>query len=185
MGEWSDPVYVDQLGIDPDLFFDEDGTVYYTTSYDANGQGAYQSRIDIKSGERLSEVKLIWKGSGGQYPEGPHLYRVGSWYYLMISEGGTEYGHMVTVARSKSPQGPFEGCPHNPILSHRSLLKPVHATGHADWYSHQTAPGGRYSWGSDRLATRCTITLVVKRSRTGKLDVRGLSDDWRQWDYQR
>lgn len=131
-GEWSDPVYVDQLGIDPDLFFDEDGTVYYTTSYDANGQGAYQSRIDIKSGERLSEVKLIWKGSGGQYPEGPHLYRVGSWYYLMISEGGTEYGHMVTVARSKSPQGPFEGCPHNPILSHRSLLKPVHATGHAD-----------------------------------------------------
>jgi alpha-N-arabinofuranosidase len=50
----------------------------------------------------------------------------------MMSEGGTEYGHMVTVARSKRPDGPFESCLNNPILSHRSLLKPIHATGHAD-----------------------------------------------------
>ncbi|WP_150266652.1 glycoside hydrolase family 43 protein [Paenibacillus tepidiphilus] len=131
-GEWSDPVYVDQPGIDPDLFFDEDGTVYYTTSNDTIGQGAYQSRIDVQTGERLSDISLVWKGSGGQFPEAPHLYRIGEWYYLMISEGGTEYGHMVTVARSRRPDGPYEGCPHNPILSHRSLLKPVHATGHAD-----------------------------------------------------
>ncbi|MCM3626106.1 glycoside hydrolase family 43 protein [Paenibacillus glycanilyticus] len=129
---WSDPVYVDQPGIDPDLFFDEDGSVYYTTSHDAMGQGAYQSRIDMKTGERLSEVKLLWKGTGGQYPEAPHIYRFGEWYYLMISEGGTEYGHMVTIARSRRPDGPYEGCPHNPILSHRSLLNPIQATGHAD-----------------------------------------------------
>ncbi|MCZ8521361.1 MULTISPECIES: glycoside hydrolase family 43 protein [Paenibacillus] len=131
-GDWSDPVYVDQPGIDPDLFVDEDGTVYYTTSHDASGQGAYQSRIDLRSGKRLSDITLLWKGTGGQYPEGPHLYRVGEWYYLMLSEGGTEYGHMVTVARGRRPDGPFESCPHNPILSHRSLLEPIHATGHAD-----------------------------------------------------
>ncbi|WP_246061681.1 glycoside hydrolase family 43 protein [Paenibacillus oralis] len=129
---WSDPIYVDQPGIDPDLFFDEDGTVYYTTSHDALGQGAYQSRIDIKTGKRLSEISLVWKGTGGQYPEAPHLYRIGDWYYLMISEGGTEYGHMVTISRSRRPEGPFESCPYNPILSHRSLLKSIQATGHAD-----------------------------------------------------
>lgn len=131
-GKWSDPILVDQPGIDPDLFFDEDGQVYFTTSHDAMGQGTYQSRIDTRTGERLSDIKLIWKGTGGQYPEAPHLYRIGHWYYLMISEGGTEYGHMVTIARSKRPDGPFESCPYNPILSHRSLLKPIHATGHAD-----------------------------------------------------
>jgi alpha-N-arabinofuranosidase len=131
-GIWSDPVYVDQPGIDPDIFVDVDGTAYYTTSYDGKGQGAYQSRIDLSSGKQLSELTLIWRGSGGQYPEGPHIYRIGEWYYLMISEGGTEYGHMVTIARGRKPDGPFEGCPRNPILSHRSLLKPVQATGHAD-----------------------------------------------------
>ena len=131
-GPWSDPVFVDQPGIDPDLFFDEDGAVYYTTSHDAAGQGAYQSRIDPKTGKRLSDITCIWHGTGGQYPEAPHIYRVGEWYYLLISEGGTEYGHMVTAARSRRPDGPFESCPHNPILSHRSLLKPIHATGHAD-----------------------------------------------------
>ncbi|WP_219838557.1 glycoside hydrolase family 43 protein [Paenibacillus sp. R14(2021)] len=140
-GPWSDPIYVDQPGIDPDLFIDEDGSVYYTTSHDAVGQGAYQSRIDLLTGKRLSDITLIWKGTGGQYPEAPHLYRVGEWYYLMMSEGGTEYGHMVTVARSRRPDGPFESCPYNPILSHRSLLKPIHATGHADLVQ---APDGNW-----------------------------------------
>ncbi len=148
-GAWSDPVYVEQPGIDPDLFFDEDGSVYYTTSHDAMGQGAYQSRIDLKTGKRLSDVTLIWKGTGGQYAEAPHMYRIGEWYYLLISEGGTEYGHMATVARSKRPDGPFESCPYNPILTHRSLLKTIHATGHADLVQ---APDG--SWWAVFLGIR-------------------------------
>ncbi len=128
-GEWSDPVVVDHPGIDPDLFFDEDGTVYYTTSYN---QGIYQSRIDLKTGARRSELRLVWSGTGGQYPESPHIYRLGDWYYLFIAEGGTEYGHMETVARSRRPDGPYESCPHNPILTHRSIRSPIQATGHAD-----------------------------------------------------
>jgi len=145
-GDWSDPVYVDHPGIDPDLFFDGDGAVYYTTSWN---QGIYQSRIDVHTGKRLSEVKLLWNGTGGQYPEAPHLYRIGEWYYLLISEGGTEYGHMVTVARSQRPDGPFESCPYNPILTHRSLLKPIQATGHADLV--QTSDG---SWWAVFLGIR-------------------------------
>ena len=51
----------------------------------------------------------------------------------MISEGGTSYNHMVTIARSDSPWGPFEACPHNPILTHRNRPEhPVQALGHAD-----------------------------------------------------
>ncbi|NMO97665.1 glycoside hydrolase family 43 protein [Paenibacillus lemnae] len=130
-GEWSDPIWVDQPGIDPDLFFDEDGSVYFTTSY--GGDGAYQSRIDIHTGERLTDYKRIWTGTGGQYPEAPHMYKIGDYYYLMIAEGGTEYGHMVTIARSKQPEGPYESCPGNPILTHRSQSYFIQATGHADF----------------------------------------------------
>lgn len=132
-GEWSNPIFVDHPGIDPDLFFDEDGTVYFTSAaHGAEGPGIYQSRIDLKTGKRISEVTFLWTGTGGQYPEAPHIYRIGKWYYLMIAEGGTEYGHMETVARSGRPDGPFESCPHNPILTHRSQSKSIHATGHAD-----------------------------------------------------
>jgi len=76
----------------------------------------------------------VWKGTGGRYPEGPHLYRIGGRYYLVISEGGTEYGHMVTVARSASPWGPFEACPRNPVLTHRNtqMDQPIQGTGHPD-----------------------------------------------------
>ena len=64
-------------------------------------------------------MKKIWGGTGGVWAEGPHMYKKDGNYYLMISEGGTSYNHMVTIARSDSPWGPFEACPHNPILTHR------------------------------------------------------------------
>jgi alpha-N-arabinofuranosidase len=127
-GPWSEPIPVAQPGIDPSLFFDEDGSVLYTTSHD----GAYQSRIDVESGELLSEPRVVWAGTGGQYPEGPHLYFRDGWYYLLLSEGGTEYGHMITMARSKSPWGTFEACARNPLLTHRSYRSPIQAVGHAD-----------------------------------------------------
>lgn len=144
-GPWSEPVFVDQRGIDPSLFFDDDGSVYFTTSH----EGALQSRIDVKTGQLLSEPRVVWGGSGGQYPEGPHLYRVGDYYYLLLSEGGTEYGHMVTMARARSPSGPFEPCERNPILTHRSVKSPIQGAGHADLVE---APDG--SWFAVALAFR-------------------------------
>jgi xylan 1,4-beta-xylosidase len=134
-GEWSDPIWVDQRGIDPSLFFDDDGKVYLesTTGFGTPNPGICQSEINIKTGEKLTEEKVIWSGSGGKHPEGPHLYKIDNMYYLMIAEGGTEYGHMVTIARSTSPWGPFEPCPYNPILTHRNRgFHPVSGTGHAD-----------------------------------------------------
>lgn len=127
-GPWSEPVRVAQEGIDPSLFFDEDGSVYYTTS----AGGALQSKIDAATGKLLTEPVLVWKGTGGRYPEAPHLYKIKGYYYLMLAEGGTGYEHMVTMARSKSPWGPFEPCNRNPLLTHRSLPGSIRATGHAD-----------------------------------------------------
>lgn len=140
--EWSDPIWVAQGGIDPSLFFDEDGRVYLTSSYSSDpssdpneiepGWGVQQSEIDITTGQLLTEPRVIWSGTGGAYPEGPHLYKIDGRYYLMIAEGGTEYGHMETIARSETPWGPWEPCPRNPILSHRSLFNSIQVTGHAD-----------------------------------------------------
>ncbi|THE11851.1 glycoside hydrolase family 43 protein [Bacillus timonensis] len=130
--EWSDPIYVDQPGIDPSLFFDDDGKVFFTSTSDLQSKAIYQCEIDIETGQKLSDTQMIWEGTGGAFPEGPHLYKINGYYYLMCAEGGTEYGHMVTIARSKTPYGPFESYPGNPILSHRSLNHKVHATGHAD-----------------------------------------------------
>jgi alpha-N-arabinofuranosidase len=134
-GPWSDPIWLDWPGIDPSLFFDEDGRVYIsgTNSFQkAEVPGIYHAEIDIATGSLLTERRLIWEGTGAQAPEGPHMYRIGGKYYLLIAEGGTEYGHMVTIARADSPYGPFESNPNNPILSHRSSHESIQATGHAD-----------------------------------------------------
>jgi alpha-N-arabinofuranosidase len=132
-GPWSEPVKLDQGGIDPSLFFDDDGKVYLTTGGGECSVRICQSEIDIKTGRRLSDIKPLWSGTGGSSPEGPHLYKKGGYYYLVIAEGGTEYGHMVTVARSRSPWGPFESNPRNPILTHRNFKQsPFQAAGHAD-----------------------------------------------------
>ncbi len=135
-GEWSDPIWIDQEGIDPSLFWDDDGTVYYTGTHSAGEgrPGIGMFAIDLETGKRLGETKIIWEGMGGKCPEGPHLYKRNGWYYLMIAEGGTEYGHMETIARSRSVWGPYEACPHNPIVTHRDVRQTVdfQAVGHAD-----------------------------------------------------
>ncbi|PIH59491.1 glycoside hydrolase family 43 protein [Paenibacillus sp. LK1] len=132
-GPWSVPIFVAQDGIDPSLFFDDDGRIYFQSACNGDeGEGIYQCEIDILTGKKLTESQFIWRGTGGAAPEAPHLYKINGLYYLMIAEGGTEYGHMETIARSTDPYGPFDTCPHNPILSNRSMKSSIHATGHAD-----------------------------------------------------
>ena len=133
-GPWSEPLWVAQGGIDPSLFFDDDGKVYLQGNPEVDGQtGIAQAEINPDTGELLTPARHIWAGTGGRHAEAPHLYKIEAWYYLMIAEGGTEYGHMETIARSRSPWGPFEACPHNPILSHRNHGgSEIQGTGHGD-----------------------------------------------------
>ncbi|MGC0335335.1 glycoside hydrolase family 43 protein [Streptomyces sp. SLBN-8D4] len=144
-GPWSDPVRLPGVpGIDPDLAWDEDGTAWCTVA------GVSQVRLDPYTGRTLGEPHKVWSGApDAMAPEAPHLYRIGAYWYLLIAEGGTERGHAVSIARGPSPSGPFEPCPHNPVLTHRGTNRPVQNTGHADLVQ---APDG--SWWLMLLAVR-------------------------------
>ena len=139
-GPWSDGITIDGVGgIDPDLAWDDDGTAYVTfsglyTSGEQMGQhlGIQQVRVDLAAGKALEAPRSLWSGTGLKFPEAPHLYRRGDYWYLLIAEGGTERGHGVSVARGHSPEGPFEGHPANPVLSARSTSRPIQNTGHGD-----------------------------------------------------
>lgn len=138
-GEWSEPAWIDQGGIDPSLFWDDDERCYYCSTGTLDGvRGIVAFEINPLTGEILSDKHLISTGCGGQCAEGPHIYKKDGWYYLMIAEGGTEYAHRETIQRSKSIYGPYTPCPHNPIISHKEYKKSeIQATGHADLVSDE------------------------------------------------
>ena len=126
-GPWSDPAPIAINGVDPDLAWVDGECWVHHSDF-----GIVRVRIDETNGELLSEPERTWSGTGLQYPEAPHVFeRDGTWY-LLIAEGGTRHGHAVSIARGPSILGPWEGCPSNPIVSHRSTDRPIQATGHAD-----------------------------------------------------
>lgn len=141
-GPWSDPVWLpDAPGIDPSLFFDDDGRAYYIGNRRATrpGLGAAQREIwlqelDLASLRLIGERYHLWDGTGGAHAEGPHIYKRDGRYYLLISEGGTHYHHCLTIARADHVSGPYEGNEANPILTHRHLGRdyPISNVGHGD-----------------------------------------------------
>ncbi|HOJ76984.1 MAG TPA: glycoside hydrolase family 43 protein [Bacillota bacterium] len=143
-GPWSDPIWLPEApGIDPSLFFDHDGRCYFLGTRPApEGEryfGNYDiwlQELDLQSMTLIGEKYSLWRGALKDvcWPEGPHLYFKDGWYYLMIAEGGTDYFHAVTIARSQKITGPYEGNRANPILTHRHLGReyPIVNVGHAD-----------------------------------------------------
>ncbi|KAF9467557.1 glycoside hydrolase family 43 protein [Collybia nuda] len=140
--KWSDPIYLDSLGYDADLFWDTNGDVYSTWSGNNNAiekiYGIWQSKIDIITGNSLTPAVNIFHGTlpntAAARPEGPHVYLINSTYYLLIAEGGTGADHRATIQRGPSPSGPWENNPKNPILFNgANLTNPVQDTGHADF----------------------------------------------------
>lgn len=97
----------------------ENGKAYFMSNGedDEGNHGVTQCEIDIETGKKLTPSKTIWTGAGGRFLESPHLYKIKGEYYLMAAEGGTEYGHMIVYAKGKTPYGPFENYPHNPVLT--------------------------------------------------------------------
>lgn len=132
--EWSEPIVVEQSGIDPSFYFEDGHSYFMSNGADDEGiPGIVQCEIDIQTGKKLTPSKTIWQGSGGRYLESPHLYKIGAFYYLMAAEGGTEYGHMVTYARGTSMWGPFHSYQHNPVLTNRNLGGfQIQGVGHGD-----------------------------------------------------
>lgn len=130
-GPWSEPIWLQQQGIDPSLLF-EDGKCYMVSNPDNT---ITLCEIDPATGKQLTEGRGIWQGMGGRYPEGPHIYKKDGYYYLLISEGGTELAHSITIARSRNIYGPYEANPKNPILTHcnrQAQDSQIQGTGHGD-----------------------------------------------------
>ena len=141
-GPWSEPKHIlDAPGIDPDLFFDDDGRVWYVgnqqpedPNFDGEGE-IWVQEIDLQKFVLVGERYLLWRGAcGGVWAEGPHMYKKNGKYYLLIAEGGTSFNHAVMVALSDKIEGPYISNPRNPILTSRNLSYDnwVNSTGHGD-----------------------------------------------------
>ena len=141
-GPWSDPHVIEGApGIDPDIFFDDNGKVWFVGTHDTgnpnkNGIGEiWIQELDLNNWKLKGQRHSIWRGAcGGCCVEGPHIYKQYGRYYLMVAEGGTSYNHAVMIASSKNIEGPYDSNPKNPILTSRHLSNNnwVHSTGHAD-----------------------------------------------------
>lgn len=142
-GPWSEPYWLeDAPGIDPSLFFDEDGRAWYTGNrhqhegYYLDHTEIWLQELDLERMQLTGEKTILWDGAlkGVRWAEAPHLYKVDGTYYLLIAEAGTFHDHAVTIARSEKIDGPYEGNHRNPILTNRhlGLNHPIVGTGHAD-----------------------------------------------------
>ncbi|KAJ6099291.1 hypothetical protein N7467_000826 [Penicillium canescens] len=139
---WNVPVQYQAESIDPDLFWDDDGTSYVATA------GTNLQTVDVTTGA-LGEPRRIWNGSTGNFLEGPHLYKKDGFYYLLAAEDGSGLNHSVTIARSKSLWGPYQGYEKNPVLTNRNTSEYFQNIGHADLF--QDANG---HWWSSALTWR-------------------------------
>lgn len=115
-GSWSEPVYLNSTGFDPSFFHDTDGKKYVVNMIN-NFRGILVQEYDPVKERLVGEAKNVFAGTGRNYTEGPHIYHIGEYYYLLMAEGGTSYEHMVTMARARSIWGPYEEDPGNPVLT--------------------------------------------------------------------
>jgi xylan 1,4-beta-xylosidase len=166
-GPWSDPILLPEVGgIDPDIFFDDDGRVYITHNDAPIGEPLYEGHraiwlweFDLKTNKIIKESgRLIVNGGTDLakkpiWIEAPHIYKINGWYYLLCAEGGTGYEHSQVAFRTKDLTKPFEPYTGNPILTQRDLdinrPNPITTAGHADLI--QTKEG---EWWAVFLATR-------------------------------
>lgn len=184
-GDWSEPYWLpDAPGIDPSLFFDEDGRAYYIgTRHAPEGRRFYGDweiwlqEIDLQKMQLIGVKSSLWKGAlaDASWPEGPHLYKINGLYYLLIAEGGTGHQHSVTIARSEKILGPYEGNPGNPFLTHRHLGKnnPIVNVGHGDLVQTQ-----RGEWWMVLLASRPFGGYYRNLGRETFLVSISWEDDW-------
>ncbi|KAI2628554.1 glycoside hydrolase family 43 protein [Hypoxylon sp. NC1633] len=146
---WSEAIHFNFEGYDTSPVWDSDGKVYIVGGHAWRVfPGILLAEADLDTGE-VGEWEIIWNGTGGTAPEGPHVYLKDGWYYLLAAEGGTGLEHMVTMARSKSIRGPYEVNPANPVLTNANTTNYFQTVGHADMFKD-----GAGNWWGVALSTR-------------------------------
>lgn len=189
-GPWSDPIWLGFDGIDPSLFFDNDGRAWLVNNgnppdnrplYDGH-RAIWLQEFDVATKKLIGPRSIIINGGVDLakkpvWIEGPHLFKRDGWYYLTCAEGGTSTEHSQVIFRSRSVTGPFVPWEKNPILTQRDLdgsaPHAVTCTGHADL---EIGPDGNWwavflacrPYATDRWATgRETFLLPVKWTADG------------------
>lgn len=165
-GPWSDPVWLKDIdGIDPSLFFDDDGKTYLLNNGPPEGEPQYRGHraiwmqeFDLAKLRPFGPRKVLVNGGVdfSKQPiwiEGPHIYKRDGWYYLVCAEGGTSVDHSQVALRSRDVWGPYVAYERNPILTQRDLAAdradPIINAGHAD-----LVEGLDGSWWAIFLASR-------------------------------
>jgi alpha-N-arabinofuranosidase len=188
-GPWSNPNWMTSItGFDPSLFFDGDGKAYVVYAQRAtkpayNGHtGIWIQQWDMAGNKSAGEpVLLLDKGIGKDpyYAEGPHIYRRGDYYYLILAQGGTGANHAQVVLRSRALKGPYEAYPGNPILTQVGTAAgadshPITSTGHVAFVA---TPAG--DWWAVFLATQPYGDDLYNTGReTFMLPVKWTADGW-------
>ncbi len=168
-GPYSRPVVLNIDSIDPSLFVDDDGRKYMVIS-----PGITLVPLDADGTGVAGDAVAVWAGTGRPCPEGPHLLKRNGYYYAMLAEGGTGYGHCVTLARSRSLYGPYEPCPYNPVLIQTDPASPIQRSGHGKLVE---TPAG--DWWILYLCGRPNGGMFTTLGRETALDpVRWTEDGW-------
>ncbi|MDQ2076985.1 glycoside hydrolase family 43 protein [Marinimicrobium sp. ABcell2] len=143
-GPWSEPIFLNASGFDPSLFHDDDGRkwllnmVWDHRPEEHNFGGILIQEFDAEKGALVGPVTNIFRGSELGLVEGPHLYKVDGWYYLLTAEGGTFTTHAETVARSRDILGPYELMPDNPLITSAGVPElPLQSAGHGSLVQHR------------------------------------------------
>ncbi|MBU9721560.1 MULTISPECIES: glycoside hydrolase family 43 protein [Bacillaceae] len=186
-GPWSEPIYLNSSGFDPSLFHDDDGQKWFVNMVwdHRKGKNRFGGILlqEYSEAEKklVGPIKNIFKGSELGLTEAPHIYKINGWYYLMTAEGGTRVNHAVTMARSRSIEGPYEVDPENPMLTsankaHLTLQKAGHGslveTQNGEWYLAHLC--SRFLYPSERsILGRETAIQKCEWSEEGWLRVVG------------
>lgn len=190
-GPWSPPTFLDFEGIDPSIFWADDGKAYIVNNGPPEGPAKFDGhrvlwlqQFDPVS-RKMVGARTALVGGGDNpphlfWPEGPHLFTKDGWYYLIAAEGGTgpDENHKEAVFRSRDLAGPYEPYSANPILTQADLPAdrphPIEAAGHAKFV---TTPGGEW-WAVFLAARAYTPTYYNIGRETYLLPVTWTADGW-------
>lgn len=181
-GPWSKPVPLHRIGFDPSIFHDDDGRKYvvsqtmeYRTTY-KRFRGVTVQEYDPVARRMVGEPHIVFEGTDRGVTEGPNIMKKDGWYYITAAEGGTEYGHCVTMARSRSLWGPYEVDPRNPMLSSTGTESALQRAGHGQYVSD--------SQGNWYMAHLCARPIEGKWSILGR-EAAIQNIDWPEGEWPR
>lgn len=178
-GPWSKPIVLNRSGFDPSIFHDTDRKKYLVNMTMDYRENHYRfSGIDVQEYDALNHRLIgdpvrVFRGTSRGTTEGPNIMKHNDWYYLVCAEGGTGFGHCVTVVRSKSIYGPYEECPYNPIMTSSGKDCPLQRAGHA-----QVIKGQDGNWYMAHLCSRPVDEFSILGRETGIQNVHWTEDEW-------